>query len=278
MLPKTLTSFKEGKGCLVRHLNSIAETTSSDRQSLTSQSLMDLKASSSASADVLFDRSELLAASEPLPWKDRRVPIAIDRLPGYQGYAPRPSTPKGHRHLPSVLDGLASPRHKKSKEEELNDWWTRDNRVDIRSKQEINEFIAEIDTKRQIQRQADRAALKAANFSDERSSASGPSSGQEEDTSDMGHTLLLPVLANLRAYQTDRPDHFNRFAPPPSWAIDHTAQGNDSFFSQGWGIPPPRVGRDPRYRAVQHDGRSSVFEDPTGKLPREEYNRHNNWW
>ena len=258
----------EGKVFFLCHVNLIAENDASGRSNLTG-------VNAAPSSDAPFDRRELLAASEPLPWKERRVGIDYGFPQNHANYAARPQTP-ANRYLPSALDALKDSSEKKSREEELNDWWTRDNRIDIRARQEINNYMAEAQKRRQMQKQADRAALHAANFSDERSIAAPRPEEKEEDNSDFA-ALLLPVLANLRAYKTGPRDHFNRFASPPSWAIDHTPQGNESFFSQDWGVPPARVGRDPRYRAVQHDGRSSVFEDPTGKWPREEYNRHG-WW
>ena len=262
---------EDEKNYLLRHLHSVADETPSGRPSL-SQSI-------ATNQETQFDRRDLLAASEPLPWKDRRVPIAIDRIPSYHGYPAPPKTPPV-TDRPSIIDSLIDSPEKKSREEELNDWWTRDNRVDLRSKAEMNAYVANAAHKRRLQSAADQAALRAANFSDGRPEDAASHAARREELSIDGQicaSLFLPVLANLRAYQTDRHDHFNRFAPPPSWAIDHTAQGNESFFSKGWGIPPSRVGRDPRYRAIQHDGRSSVFEDPTGKWPREEYNR-GGWW
>lgn len=39
----------------------------------------------------------------------------------------------------------------------------------------------------------------------------------------------------------------SRFAPAPSWAIDPSPRGNDSYFGEDHGAPPKRVGRDPQY-------------------------------
>ena len=76
--------------------------------------------------------------------------------------------------------------------------------------------------------------------------------------------LMLGVLANLKAYQTKK-DYFNKLGEAPAWAIDSSPDGNKSFFGEDWGAPPRRVGRDPRYAAVQHDGRNTVYEDFGGR-------------
>lgn len=58
-------------------------------------------------------------------------------------------------------------------------------------------------------------------------------------------------------------DYFGRYARPAEWCIDNSQGGNQSFFGDwgAWGAPPPRVGRDPRYRPTFHEGRYTVFED-----------------
>ncbi|KAI4149929.1 MAG: hypothetical protein LQ340_004359 [Diploschistes diacapsis] len=270
-VPSNRRASEEQKTFLQRQLHDVADQSSSHQASFS--------AHEGPATDQPVDRKELLSSSEPLPWKDRRVPIAIDTLNPYYSCLATPKTPEPIDFPPPRLDSFPSSPIKKSREEELNDWWTRDNRINLRFKQEINAFMAEADARRSMRKDADKEALRDANFSDERydegSGTRVPYDMEEEGA--ICRQLLVPVLANLKAYETDRPGHFNRFARPPSWAIDHTPQGNQSFFSQGWGVPPPRVGRDPRYRAVQHDGRSSVFEDPTGQWPREEYNRRWGW-
>ena len=52
----------------------------------------------------------------------------------------------------------------------------------------------------------------------------------------------------------------------PDWAVDRSANGNDSFFDSQWGQPPARVGRDPRYQPLPRglDVRFGNFDAPRG--------------
>lgn len=72
--------------------------------------------------------------------------------------------------------------------------------------------------------------------------------------------LLVPVFENLASYVEGRVekrrDYFCRsWTTPPDWAIDMSPNGNNSFFDKDWGQPPPRLGRDPRYRPFAGEGR-----------------------
>lgn len=81
--------------------------------------------------------------------------------------------------------------------------------------------------------------------------------------------LMRMAYYNLMKY-TDKSnqDCFSRYARPPEWCIDNPHSGNQSFFGDwgAWGRPPPRVGRDPRYRSTLHEGRYTVFEE-IGRRP-----------
>ena len=76
--------------------------------------------------------------------------------------------------------------------------------------------------------------------------------------------MMKQVCINLESYvvpsEKSQNDYFGRFAPVPEWCIDKSPNGNDSFFGD-WGVPPSRVGRDPRYRPTFHEGRYTVFEE-----------------
>lgn len=222
----------------------------------------------------------LLEGSQPLPWKDRLVPILPP--PGCDNPAPYNSRHQGiwapehgpHSNVPfTPAPQPAQNGEKVTREQELNDWWTRDNRVPIREKMDLEAFV-----------RAERAAKRPQSLLGGKPEEDGyPGDSKIKDPSatytdeEMLNDLLIPVMANLLSYKNDDTD-LNHFRPPPSWAIDHTPSGNNSFFSSGWGQPPQRVGRDPRYRAMQHDGRSSVFEDPTGRFPREEFSHGRGRW
>ena len=77
-------------------------------------------------------------------------------------------------------------------------------------------------------------------------------------------TLIVPAITNLSTYLVST-DYFGCFGRVPEWCIDQTPNGNSSFFGEDWGAPPPRVGRDPRYRPMLHEGRYTVFEDLGGR-------------
>ena len=76
--------------------------------------------------------------------------------------------------------------------------------------------------------------------------------------------LMEAAYHNLSSYlnKSDQ-DYFGRYARVPEWCIDKSPRGDQSFFGDwgAWGPPPPRVGRDPRYRPTFHEGRYTVFEE-----------------
>ena len=73
-------------------------------------------------------------------------------------------------------------------------------------------------------------------------------------------TLMEPVFRNFLACKDkSNNDYFSRFGRVPEWCIDPSPDGDQSYFGD-WGAPPPRVGRDPRYRPTLYEGRYTVFE------------------
>ena len=82
--------------------------------------------------------------------------------------------------------------------------------------------------------------------------------------------LLVPVLENLASYVQGpvekRRDYFCPWVKAPDWAVERSANGNDSFFDSQWGQPPARVGRDPRYQPLPRglDVRFGNFDAPRG--------------
>ena len=77
--------------------------------------------------------------------------------------------------------------------------------------------------------------------------------------------LLMEMAYHSLKKYADRSnnDYFGRYARPAEWCIDNSQGGDQSFFGDwgAWGAPPPRVGRDPRYRPTFHEGRYTIFED-----------------
>ena len=95
-----------------------------------------------------------------------------------------------------------------------------------------------------------------------RNSANDPWSNTSAE--DMSY-ILTGAMANLMSHKHPKADDpFNRYGQPPAHAIDHSEDGNKSFFDETWAQtnPPARVGRDPRYQTGSQDGRSTYFENP----------------
>jgi len=109
---------------------------------------------------------------------------------------------------------------KKSREEELAEWWHSGN---MRERQE--------DYLKVLQKTA--------------ASGAAPR-GESSNDWNLDHALY-PVFENLKAYVeegTHKPrDYFARFAKPPEWCINNTPAGRNSFFGEDYGTPPARLGR-----------------------------------
>ncbi|KAI9819124.1 MAG: hypothetical protein M1827_007280 [Pycnora praestabilis] len=85
------------------------------------------------------------------------------------------------------------------------------------------------------------------------------------DCRDVSEPLLKHLLSSLHSYKSGPPEaqrrNFASWARVPEWCIDKSPAGTHSFFGEDWGAPPPRVGRDPRYRPLMHEPRYTVYED-----------------
>lgn len=80
---------------------------------------------------------------------------------------------------------------------------------------------------------------------------------------EIARAVMLPAYKTLLSYvETTERDNFGRFCRIPEWCIDRTPGGSQSFYGD-WGVPPSRVGRDPRYTPTFHEGRYTVFEEPS---------------
>lgn len=103
-----------------------------------------------------------------------------------------------------------------------------------------------------------------------RAQAQAHPSNQDPQSNVLTNRLLVPVLENLASYVQGpvekRRDYFCQWVKSPEWAIDRSANGNDSFFDDQWGQPPARVGRDPRYQPLPRgqDVRFGNFDAPRG--------------
>lgn len=211
----------------------------------------------------------LLLASEELPWKDRPVNIhtvvtpilsnadlaALNKASTLQITPPTLAAVDGHRagaNLPS--NGRLNGAEK---------WW----HTDVRGQEEIRKYVEQAaDSHPSVpMTQATgntRPLVPQANlFGDYSNTFTNQNRAASPDVTD----LMVPLLANLHSYITDtskqNAGYFGRYARVPEWCIDKGQGGENSFFGEDWGAPPPRVGRDPRYRPLLHEGRYTVFEE-----------------
>ncbi|KAL8835055.1 MAG: hypothetical protein Q9170_003484 [Blastenia crenularia] len=218
---------------------------------------------------------DFLRASEPLPWKNRPVDI-------YNMASPTPVLPHHHSNEQAStattesgeFDGNAYIRslissRPQSAAERLQSsevWWSYDGRGQEQTRAYLDQVVDE-HAKQKIGREYEsikRMMERQACFRDDRSDDSNSTTVPQHPR--VGDRLMLQVLGNLQSYKEENsPSYFNKFSKAPAWAIDSTVDGNKSFFGEDWGKPPPRVGRDPRYRPTFHEGRYTVFEPTDGR-------------
>ncbi|KAI4130182.1 MAG: hypothetical protein LQ347_003486 [Umbilicaria vellea] len=211
----------------------------------------------------------LLLASEELPWKDRPVNIhtvvtpilsnadlaALNKASTLQITPPTLAAVDGHRagaNLPS--DGRLDGAEK---------WW----HTDVRGQEEIRKYVEQAADSHLSVRMSPAIGntrplvSQAALLGDSSITFTNQSQVASPDVTD----LMVPLLATLHSYVTDtskqNAGYFGRYARVPEWCIDKGQGGENSFFGEDWGAPPPRVGRDPRYRPLLHEGRYTVFEE-----------------
>ncbi|KAL8719540.1 MAG: hypothetical protein Q9225_003461 [Loekoesia sp. 1 TL-2023] len=228
--------------------------------------------------DVSQGGDDFLKASEPLPWKNRPVDI-YNMLPP-ASVAPRLHSNEqvsatmanngefdGNAYIRSLISER-EPAEQRLKSTEA--WWKYDGRGQEQARAYLEQVADEHEKKKSgreyesIKRAMERQASFRDEWSDESNAATmpkGPAAGE------VINRLMAPVMANLRSYTEENgPSYFNKFSKAPAWAVDSSADGNKSFFGEDWGKPPPRVGRDPRYRPTFHEGRYTVFEPTDGRV------------
>jgi len=225
---------------------------------------------------------EVLEDSEPLPgWKTRPVDIhdvltpvmtnaelaALSKLPTYDispgnssnGIKARAGFPTG-----SMTHSLG----RLSLVQEAEEWWKTDHRGEGELRAYLNR-VAEEDKVRKQLKADERAAKLEQQQGSTTDSWSDVSSKTVVDadpsTGDIANRLLIDVLANFHGYLAGPPEaqrgQFGGFGNVPEWCIDKGLGGSTSFFGEDWGAPPPRVGRDPRYRPMLHEPRYTLYEE-----------------
>lgn len=200
--------------------------------------------------------TDLVIASDPLPWKTR--PVNIVRPSPFSNDE---STPTSDRKLTPIevrpfRRGLYRGQRLTANFTDVESWWSTDSRIDSLSKKQITDFLGcvrESPEGKSAEVPRQRGILSESENSD---AAIKPGYMQR----DVGKHLLVPVLANLQTYLNPG-GYFNKHGRVAEWCIDQGANGQTSFFGEDWGAPPPRVGRDPRYQPVLHEGIRSVYEN-----------------
>ena len=228
-----------------------------------------LVATLSPDAKVSRLETEFVKQSDPLPWRTRPVDVV-----------PTPSMSNAELAVMSSSRSEPSLRSNRSTSTEAvkpppfdetiaeaEAWFRTDNRMNAHSQEVFSKFLSQATI---THREAQRALMMEAALKAARRRAVTPEGWYDNNLSpviprslekpDDAHTLMVPVLANLAVY-LDPATYFGRFGPAPEWCIDQGPNGNNSFFGKGWGTPPPRVGRDPRYRGFLHEGRYTLPED-----------------
>lgn len=212
---------------------------------------------------------ELLKVSDPLPWTDRPVSIhnsTSPLAPQFPTLTVMPSTqiaPPGLGFSNPDIWSLAQ-RNPPTRPalEDVNLWWN-----DVHRRDEfLNSFETPVTRSGSRNTNSLDTPVRSAHqrvhdrrIGVDNSFLNTPS----ESPSDIEviSNLMLPAIKTLFTYVDEtNPGHFRRFARVPEWCIDKSAGGNRSFFGD-WGVPPSRVGRDPRYRPTFHEGRYTVFEE-----------------
>ncbi|MCJ1291057.1 hypothetical protein MMC34_002599 [Xylographa carneopallida] len=284
--PYRKLSAEEKKGILLQQLNAVVdESISSGTLPKSGRTVLhdpfacdQYQKPSSAHTTVMGTSPEmdLIATSDPLPWKDRPVDVVTTPAMAnieYLGYENQQMTPIGTRPTRGGLPrGLTLQNTAKVSIEDAEQWWSDDRRIDNVEKQQIEDFIENARAASRRDKVAD-ITNRLSNMSDTWSDNS-PSIKTPDAISGraVGDHLLVPVLANLKGYLTPG-DYFNKHGHVPEWCIDQGAGGQTSFFGEDWGAPPPRVGRDPRYQPVLHEGTRSVYETFGGRWGSDGYAR-----
>ena len=226
---------------------------------------------------------EALRTSDPLPWHNR--PVSIFNSP--TAYTFDETQEREYHALPSFPPGLCPgneyiyslaqpPKRVERSTEELEAWWHNDARAQGIPRATLNELSDARYSKDPpgYRRSTDSFSTVASPISAktgspiaaigaERAAKSSRSTNSNAPSNDIDD-MLKQVCINFAGYISDREngksDYFGRYAPVPEWCIDKGPRGDESFFGD-WGVPPNRVGRDPRYRPTFHEGRYTVFEE-----------------
>ncbi|KAI9779811.1 MAG: hypothetical protein M1839_007124 [Geoglossum umbratile] len=249
-----------------------------------------LKVSAMASSPLSFDSAwssvsriksniERIGPSDPLPWKERPVhihtvttsrPATSDSAEVSKKTPPglhitEDSTSSMGRGSVDCPPHLAINRRARAMVGVASQWWGEDKRPDA-------------DLRKHLQAIADKDLSENSGLKNEQWPVLGAKSSQNAIPEGYcANHLLILLLGSLHDYLVDSPNEqramFGSFVEVPEWCVEKGTPGLTSFFGEDWGVPPQRVGRDPRYRPLMHDPRFMVSYDE-----QEFWNRSGEQW
>lgn len=218
------------------------------------------------------DVQPALNGVKPLPIPNRAPSFFTDSVPDTDDYAR--NTPSNlHDSTPLYLaepEKTASTK-KLSYDEELKQWWTSGNK--FARQEDLYQRIKSLEQSRAAMRGSTSATTTPSSRprpigAPPSGQYSPPSTASPRKTNDgtFNKTItraLIPVYENLASYVQGPPeqrrDYWSPWTKAPEYAIDHSMNGNKSFYDDGWGQPPARIGRDPRYRPMPGELRFGGF-------------------
>ncbi len=229
----------------------------------------------------VYTDSGVLEDSEPLPgWKTRPVNIHDDLTPiltnaelADLNKAPGSDISPSNTST-AVIPGASQPAEsaihsfgRLSEIQEAEEWW----RADHRGAGELRAYLNQVAEDDKVRKQLRRTDLMTQSrqeqgvMTDNWPDASSKDDQVHPAAGDVSNRLLIEVLANFHGYLSGPPEaqrgQFGSFGAVPEWCIDKGVGGSTSFFGEDWGAPPPRVGRDPRYRSMLHEPRYTLYEE-----------------
>ena len=225
--------------------------------------------------------SGVLHDSEPLPgWKTRPVNIHDDLTPVLMNaqLAVLNNVPEADispsNTSTAVLPGASLPAESATHSlgrlnqiQEAEEWWRADHRGAGELRAYLNQVAEDDRIKKQLKGKENlpQSRQEQGSMTQSMSDLAGKSGEVHPDAGDISNRLLIDVLANFHGYLSGPPEaqrgQFGSFGPVPEWCIDKGVGGSTSFFGEDWGAPPPRVGRDPRYRPMLHEPRYTLYEE-----------------
>lgn len=282
--PKPYTSFSASKKeMLLQNLEQVVESSKAkgDLPSATRTVLYDPYASDPAGPSqpsypnaygkLNQAEKESLKVSEPIDWQERTAPIFTSPTACSFEESQAPQFPPGLSAGNEYIYSLAQPPKPATRSlADVEAWWNNDTRAQGVHRAAMTELDNALFSK-----DPPGHRTTSESFGSLTSPASNKTGGSMapigSERSAKGNNannelaeMMKQVCVNLESYvvPSDKPqdDYFGRFARVPEWCIDKSPSGNDSFFGD-WGVPPSRVGRDPRYRPTFHEGRYTVFEE-----------------